>query len=38
MAKRSISWMFLVAKNLDVTEEWVHDLIREKEVRGNKIG
>jgi hypothetical protein len=30
--------MALVAEKLDVTEEWVRDLIREKEVRGTKIG
>jgi len=37
MAKRSISWMALVAKKLDVTEEWVRELIREKQIRATKI-
>ena len=38
MAKRSISWMALVAEKLEVTEEWVRDLIREKKIRATNIG
>ena len=38
MAKRSISRMALVAEKLDVTEEWVRELIREKKIRAVKIG
>ena len=38
MAKRSISWMALVAEKLEVTEEWVRELIREKEIRVTNIG
>jgi hypothetical protein len=38
MAKRSISWMALVAKKLDVTEEWVRELINLKQIEATKIG
>ena len=38
MAKRFVSWMVLVAEKLDVTEEWVWELIREKDIRAVKIG
>jgi len=30
--------MALVAEKLDVTQEWVRELIREKKIRATKIG
>ncbi len=34
---RFLGWLWLL-KKLDVTEEWVRELIREKQIRASKIG